>query len=390
MHLNFFKVLFLSLLSFSTLSCSSGSPIGPVGREFVVTFGGDVNFAQSLVSPSPDTVFTSSVLPLENTTAFLRHELTGDLNFINSETVVSAQDHDIQDKEFVFRSHPEQFDHLVDIGVNLFSLANNHAYDHGRPGMEATLEYFNRVAEVRGDILFAGVDVQGVATAPQIQTINGVRVAFSAIGIGNPQFTPRSDAVGMSMFNAAGHWEQVLEGLAASDADFRILSIHLGAENVNTVNAAELRLVQRALEEGRVNLLLGHHPHVTRGVAADPDRGQAVFHSLGNLLFVGGASRDHLPVGWDYGLFGKAYFQVTRSGVRLTAIEVLPLLGVNVAPRPMDPERVGATLEHLSALSRQTDGDRGVQFTQLQSDPTRGIACFGGPYGSAARQLCAN
>ncbi len=383
--------LFRSLLVLHLLaSCVPSEQIGPGGAELVVTFGGDVNFAHSLVSPSPDTVLRSTVIPLEATTAYLRSEFTGDINFVNVEAVVSSRDHEIQDKEFVFRSHPDQFDHLIDLGVNAFSLANNHAYDHGRSGMEATLRYFQSAAEDSSPLLFAGIGALGEATAPQVEVVNGVRVAFSAIGIGDPRFAPAPGAIGMSMFNRAGHLESVLDGLASSAADLRILSLHLGQENVNTVTDAELRLVQRALDEGRVNLLLGHHPHVVRGVMADPARGQAVFHSLGNLLFVGGAARDHLPVGLDYGVFGKAYFRVTRAGVRLTALEVVPLLGVHVAPRPMDPERVRATLAHLSELSRRTDGELGVQFSQLASDPSRGFACFGGPYGRAARHLCAN
>lgn len=374
----------LSLLS----TCGQGGYWPTPGAELVVTFGGDVNFAQSHMSPEHDTVYKHEAVPLAYTTAFLRDEWTGDINFINVETVVSARDHEIQDKEFIFRSHPGQFDHLIGLGVNAFSLANNHSYDHGRGGMAATLDYFTNADREGGPLLFAGLGTGADATAPRIVTVNGVRVAMSAISIGSPAFAPTSAQVGMSTLNMPGHWDAVLSGLAAAEADLRILSIHHGAENETTVGAAERQRVQQALDAGDVNLVLGHHPHVARGVAADPLAGQAVFHSLGNLLFVGGAVRDHLPVGHDYGMLGKAYFQITRDGVRLTALEVLPLRNVHVAPRPMEAERVRATLAHLSQLSVRTDGERGVRFTPVASDPIRGAACFGGPYGPAARAMC--
>lgn len=382
---------FYLFIGFSVLStCGLGGDWPARGVEVVVTFGGDVNFARSHMSPDldPDTVFKYEAVALTQTTAFLSAEWTGDINFVNVETVVSAQDHDIEDKQFIFRSHPEQFDHLIGLGVNAFSLANNHSYDHGRGGMAATLDYFTNADRETGPLLFAGLGQGTDATAPRIITVNGVRVAMSAISIGSPAFAPTTMAVGMSTLNTPGHWEAVLAGLAAAEADLRILSIHHGEENVNAVAPVERQRVQQALDTGQVNLVLGHHPHVARGVAADPLDGHAVFHSLGNLLFVGGAVRDHLPVGHDYGMLGKAYFQVSRTSVRLTALEVLPLQNVHIAPHPMEAEHVRATLAHLSDLSVRTDGERGVQFAPVLSDPIRGASCFGGPYGPAARAVC--
>ena len=359
-----------------------------VAVELVITFGGDVNFAQSRATPQPDRVFKFGSVPLEETTAFLRGEWDGDVNFINVETVVSDRDHDEQAKTFVFRSHPAQIDHLISLGVNAFGLANNHAYDHGWSGMAATLAYFEGADSPQRRLLFAGIGRAGDATAPQVFSVNGLRIAMAAIGIGPQGFAPTGDRVGMSLLRADGHLDAVLAGLAAADADFRILSVHHGIENQITVDPSEHALVNRALSEGRVNLVLGHHPHVARGVAADPAAGQAVFHSLGNLLFVGGAVRDDLPVGHDYGLFGKAYFDVTADGVRLTALEVIPLRNVHLAPEPMTPSRLRATLDHLSALSGRTDGDLGVSFSPVGDLPDRGAACFAGPYGPTASALC--
>jgi len=354
--------------------------------ELVITFGGDVNFAPSRTTPDPDRVFKFGPTPLADTTAFLQGEWDGDINFINVETVVSDQDGDEQPKTFVFRSLPAQFAHLIDLGVNAFSLANNHAYDHGWPGMAATYDFFRGKDDPARPLLYAGVGPVGAATAPHIATFNGIRVAMAAIGIGPAGFAPQGDRIGMALIDAPGALDAVIAGLAAADADFRILSVHGGIENAITVEPRMRAIVDRALAEGQVNLYLGHHPHVARGVEAGPD--WAVFHSLGNLLFLGGAVRDGLPVGHDYGLFGKAYFDVSDQGVRLQAIEVIPLLNVHLAPEPMRFERLQATLAHLSALSVRTGGDAGVSFGVLGPGSDRGAVCFGGPYDLRARVLC--
>lgn len=354
-------------------------------QELVITFGGDVNFAQSRVTPSPTTVRKYGVYPLEFTTDYIRREFDGDINFINVETVVSDRNGSILGKQFVFRSHPDSFRHLMDLGVNAFALANNHAYDHGWQGMSDTLAFFEGEDSPENPLLFAGVGMGTDATAPRIATYNGIRVAMSAIGIGPAGFASGEARVGMSILSAPGHTAAVLQGLRDADADIRILSIHTGTENQMTLDWGQQALFRRAVEEAGVNLVLGHHPHIARGVEAWPEEGAAIFYSLGNFLFVGGAVRDGLPLGQDYGLMGTAYFNVTHEGVQLSALEALPLRRVHLAPEPFGQNRAAATIGHLSRLSTQTSGARGVTFTPLGD---RGLACFGGPYGARAQALC--
>lgn len=373
-------ILILILLSF-------GAAPQATAQELVVTFGGDVNFARSRARPSPDTVTKFARFPLDHTTRFLGGEFDGHVNFVNVETVVSERDGTPLGKTFVFRSHPDSFRHLMSLGVNAFSLANNHAYDHGWQGMADTLAVFEGEDSAAAPLLFAGVGRGPEAFAPRIATYNGIRVALAAIGIGPAGFgADSSDRPGMAVLSAPGHYDAVLAGLRAAEADIRILSIHSGTENQLALDPGQRDLYRRAVTEGGANLVLGHHPHVPRAVEAGPDH--AIFYSLGNLLFVGGAVRDQLPVGQDYGLFGRAHFHLGPEGPRLTALEALPLRGVHLSPVPMTPDRARATLAHLSRLSQSSAGAAGVTFTPLSPTADRGAACFGGPYGPAARVLC--
>jgi hypothetical protein len=147
-------------------------------------------------------------------------------------------------------------------------------------------------------------------------------------------------------------------------------------------------LFRRGLEEAKVNLVLGHHPHVVRGVEATPEKGQAIFYSLGNLLFIGGAEKDSSPLGLDYGLLGRAYFHRAGKEWKLSALEAVPLKGVHHVPYRMSPDGVSRTMKHLNQLSEASVGDRAVTFIPSGPDAVQGLACFPQTWGPRAKALC--
>ena len=359
-----------------------------VAQEIVITFGGDVNFARSRQAPSPEVVRKFRTHRLEATTRLLAGEWDGDINFINVETVVAERDGARQGKTFVFRSHPDQFTHLMDLGVNAFALANNHAYDHGWPGLEQTRAFFERSDRADRPLLFAGTGTTETVFAPDLIEVKGIRVAMSAISFGNGAFSPTEDRVGMAYLFHRDHYQQVLNGLRDIDADLKLLSIHYGTENFTGLNGGQATLFRRAVVEAGVHLVLGHHPHVVRGVEVMPRDDAAIFYSLGNLLFIGGAEKDSSSLGSDYGLLGKAYFSFVKGRPQLDALEAVPLKGVHLIPRRPPPGRARATIEHLNGLSRRSVGATAASFSVIEPDEPRGLACFGGPYGPRAQERC--
>ncbi|MFE3836575.1 CapA family protein [Pseudogemmobacter sonorensis] len=360
-----------------------------LAQEIVISFGGDVNFARSRETPDPVWVRKFGTLRIEETTAGLAPYWDADLNIVNVETVVSDRNGaSSATKAFVFRSHPESFRHLMELGVNGFALANNHAYDHGFQGMADTLGFFAAEA-ARREIAFAGIGAGDAAFAPSIVTLRGVRIAFASASFGSGAFGPEYGPVGMAYLSVPSHYDRVLAGLREADADLRILALHYGTENMNALNPGQRAMFRRGLEEAGVNLVIGHHPHVVRGVEADPAAGQAVFYSMGNLLFVGGAEKDSAPLGMDYGLLGRAYFQKTAQGWRITALEAVPLKGVHFTPAPPPPERVARTIDHLNRLSEASVGPgAAVRFTPVEGRGDRGAACYGSGWGPRAQALC--
>ena len=362
-----------------------GLPATTSAQEIVITFAGDTNFAGSHQTPNPALVRKWGTYTLDDLTETVRTEWTGDVNFVNVETVVGYYDGAPQGKQFVFRSHPDQFRHLMDLGVNAFALANNHSWDHGWPGLEMTHSFF--ASEDRADrpLLFAGVGPDQIPYEPKVITVKGVRVALSAMSFGSGAYAPGPGRSGMAYI---GDYDRILDALRRTEADIKLLSIHWGTENDIGLGWGQADLFRRAVDEAGVNLVIGHHPHVVRAVEARPSDSAAIFYSLGNFLFIGGAAKDSHPLGHDYGLMGKAYFDVKDGDVRLAALEAVPLKGVHEVPRRPNPARAAATIEHLNGLSSRDLGALGAWFRVSDSETPRGLACYGGPYGPKARAMC--
>ena len=362
--------------------------VSGAAQEIVLTFGGDVNFARSGQTPLPDQVRKNGTYTLSDLTEIIASEWNGDINFVNVETVVSASDGAVQwGKKFVFRSHPKQFRYLIDIGVNAFALANNHAFDHGRPGMRDTLDFFHKASRSK-PLIYAGIGVGDAAFKPHIQSFKGIRIAMGSVSFGSGNFAPKIDDVGMAYLFRRGHYNRVLAELKAAQADLKLLSVHYGTENMTGLNTGQAALYRRAVEEAGVHLVIGHHPHVVRGIEALPKRSAAIFYSLGNLLFIGGAGKDSHRLGLDYGLLGKAYYSFANGEAELKALEAVPFKGVHLKPVRPPLKRAAATIEHLNQLSARSVGKAAAKFVLSGPDQLRGIACFGGPYPPRAKSRC--
>ena len=107
--------------------------------------------------------------------------LEGDVVFANLESVVTDRNEiAARDKMFVFRMHPQGVREFAEAGINVFSLANNHALDYGTRGAGETLAH---VAAVPGLRAWPGLGrTRDEAMRQHVFEMRGVRVAVSAVG----------------------------------------------------------------------------------------------------------------------------------------------------------------------------------------------------------------
>lgn len=315
-------------------------------------------------------------------TAGIAPLIDGDLNFMNLETVVTdSNELDAARKGFNFRSHPDGVRHLVDIGFNFISLANNHSFDYRVEGMRDTLRHVDSYRS-SGLLGHAGLGMNSrEATKPAVVNKRGESIALGAIGIGWNKYRAGKDKPGQLNPRRKGDIARATRKLRNTDADFYVLSIHEGSEYYVRPGEPVSRW-RSAVTDGGVDLVVGHHAHVARGVERIGD--SVIFWGLGDFLLLG--DRDHRRVLTfdlcrDFGLLARVHLLPDGDGkLRIRAVEIVPITGVSRVPGTLPAAEARERVEVINYLSAMLDdsesGAIGLQFAP-QGDGS-GLYCFEG------------
>jgi hypothetical protein len=173
---------------------------------------------------------------------------------------------------FAFRTPPSYSRWLKQAGFTVMSLANNHAYDFGPSAQRQTVAALSRV----------GVRSTGRPGTMAIQRIGDQRVAVLG-------FAPYAWAD--SLLDIPRAQRRVRQ--AARRAEIVIVTFHGGAEGSDRGRTprgpetylgearGDLRRFSRAVVNAGADLVIGHGPHVLRGM--EVHRGRLIAYSLGNF-----------------------------------------------------------------------------------------------------------
>lgn len=210
----------------------------------------------------------------------------GDISAINQETLIANGKYEVSGSNFTFNSPPELGDDMIELGFNVFTLANNHLLDKGTGGLEATLDYWDS-RMMTNDILVCGA-YRNDADAQNIRTmeVNGVTVAFLAYTEHiNGYSIPASSPLRVVLTSETDVMEEQIRR-ANEIADAVIVAAHWGVEDTHTVSQDRINLAQNMVEWG-ADVILGAHPHTaeTMEYITRTDGTQGfVFYSLGNFI----------------------------------------------------------------------------------------------------------
>ncbi|PCH47255.1 MAG: hypothetical protein COC23_02225 [Hyphomicrobiales bacterium] len=348
-------------------------------EHITIVMVGDTGYAPSRAKPNARGVAKhDSWFSFPQTTRRIASQINGDINFANVETVVSDK-RNLRpiSKKYNFVTHPNGLVHLAKEGFNLFSLANNHSFDYGARGIRETLSHMAKV----NNLAFAGIGLnQDQAALTPVFERRNTRFAFGAIGIGaggGGIQRATSKRPGQLNLNNSRDVQKLMKNLRSSPADYRILSVHRGRERVICPTANEISSIRnRMLDQGDVDLFIGHHAHVARGL--ELNKGRLIIYGLGNFLHHGTANMAGKGGCQDYSILVRVH--LVRQGKekpRLAAIEVVPLTQTHMQTRPMAPRAAARRIAILNGLARQFDrpreGAKGVRFV-AQSDGS-GLYC---------------
>ncbi|MGI9423046.1 MAG: CapA family protein [Hyphomicrobiaceae bacterium] len=375
----------------SVASAQSVTPPSPrpVGQIVTIMVAGDTGY-----SPNHATVHHRGVTrhgrfqSWRQTTERIAAIINGDLNFLNVETVVTASNRLTRDLKgqrgpFNFRTHPNGIRHLVDVGFNVMSLANNHSMDYGAAGLRDTLRYMDGMRR-HGLLAAAGIGLnREQASRPHVLQVKGADVAFSAIGIVTNNLARHragKNKAGQIAYRFDDDFALSVRRLAATPSSYRILSIHYGLEGRVRTDQRQIREWRRQAALGAgIDLIIGHHAHVPRAVEIAGH--SVIFYGLGNFLHHGTANMSGKGVCKDFGLLGKLYLLRQPNGrLRVRAVEVTPVGQTHWRPEPLPPRAAQVRLHALNYLAAQLghgdDQSKGMRFSGRSNG--RGLYCFPG------------
>lgn len=241
-------------------------------------------------------------------------------------------------KCFAFRVPSSFAKSIQSAGFDVVSIANNHAGDFGPEGRKATMAALDKVG-----VLHSG-PIGDIAK----WEVKGRKLALIAFSTGGETY--RLQDMDMA--------RKVVAGLAKEN-DVVIVSFHGGAEGESAQHVpkgpekfygedrGDVRAFAHAMIDVGADLVLGHGPHVFRGLERYKSR--LIAYSMGNF-----SSWEVFGLGGPKGVSGIFEFTLAPNGVAL-GLKVHPtFLDEPGLPKP-DPKN--RAIDSLRRLSKEDFGD---------------------------------
>lgn len=244
---------------------------GPV----TLFFTGDIMLDQANVKENYDRAGISGIL----SDSLLAELQQADITVVNEEFPFSTRGTQAPDKQFTFRADPSYVSVFLDMGVDVASLANNHALDYGTEALSDTFATLDEAG-----IPYAGAgDTRERAARPIYLERGGKTIGVLAASRVIPVVSWNIDNQQPGMFctyDSAQLVAAIQE--AKGSCDYVVVYVHWGVERKNTPEEYQRQLARDYIDAG-ADLVVGSHPHVPQGI--EYYNGKPVVYSLGNFIF---------------------------------------------------------------------------------------------------------
>jgi poly-gamma-glutamate capsule biosynthesis protein CapA/YwtB (metallophosphatase superfamily) len=202
----------------------------------------------------------------------------------------------------MFNSPHEVADALVNTGVDIVSLANNHTLDKGERGILSATDYLNSIGLPHVGSFLNEEDRKKL----RVLNKNGIKLAFLSYTYGtNGIPIPNGKDFLVNLINRDQMKEEIHR--AKQEADVVVMSIHWGNEYQRIPTSEQKDLANFLANEG-VDIIFGSHPHVLQPmewIETADGRKSFVIYSLGN--FISGQIWDYKDIG------GMATVEITKQ-----------------------------------------------------------------------------
>ncbi len=246
-----------------------------------------------------------------------------DLTFVNLEGPLTNSNDKRSGRTFNFKGDPEYAKILNGSSVEMAGLANNHALDFGKGGLQETADVLEE----------AGVGVCGYSTV-WYGDVEGFRVA--CLSVTEWDYTTAELAV--------------MVGEAREQSDLVIVMIHWGEEKGYDPTKSQEKY-GRALIDAGADLVLGSHPHVVSGI--ELYNGKYIVYSLGNFCFGGNKN----PSDKDSMIFQQTFELLPDGTIADAGVNIIPVCissteGTNdYCPMPLTGTEANRIIRKISIYS---------------------------------------
>lgn len=205
-----------------------------------------------------------------------------DVFMVNNEFTYTNRGTPLNNKTFTFRANPDNVSIMQDMGVDIVSLANNHASDYGEVSLLDTLDTLEGA-----DIPYVGAG-RNLEEASKVVYFQNGDIKIGIVSATEVERLASPDTKGATE-NTPGTFrcfqnddlEAVIKE-AKQNCDFLIVYVHWGTESTDQIDWSQPGQAEDFVAAG-ADVIIGAHPHVLQEIAYV--NGVPVFYSLGNYWF---------------------------------------------------------------------------------------------------------
>ncbi len=233
-----------------------------------------------------------------------------DLSITNLELALTCGGTEIDKCGPNLRANPDIMQELKAGSFDIYSVANNHTRDWGDEAFMETLSHI----ENAGAMYVGGGSNVAVAAEPLKVVVKDVPIAVVSISM-HCECDAGIETPGINAINLPYN---ILQIVNAAKAGYKVIVIFHDGKECIPFPSARIRNYCHAFVDAGATAVIGHHPHVVRGM--EIYNGAVVAYSLGNFIFPQRKGAEMPEPFWFQGM--SLRLSVNKEG--LVGVDVIP------------------------------------------------------------------
>ena len=317
----------------------SGDVAGEDATVIHLVAAGDVNVSDAIVaSGGADYDYTDTFIDVAHLLA------EGDITVVNLEGNLCGSPYGTNS-----HSAPQALaDMLGRSGVDLVQLANSYSINQGISGLQTTIQ----------GVRDAGMEPLGVygderawkaGKGYTIREVEGIKIAFVAFtkgmdGMTLPQGSEHCVNVLYTDYDSTYQnvntkaINEIMDAVDGEKPDLTVAMLHWGSEYNDTISKSQNSIVSLLQERG-VDAIIGTHPHYVQKMTYDPESGNFVAYSLGDLISDGKRS------GTEYSVILNLEVTKQAGSTKITGYTYTPIFTVAEQGNTLRTVRIAESMD---------------------------------------------